>query len=100
MKNIGGMALSEDYLPLGSIVILKKMAKKVMIISRVLKVNEKGTLKEYDYAGCGYPEGLMGDRILFFNHDNIEEVYFSGCDDDENKKIADILKEYKKEKEK
>lgn len=36
-----------------------------MIISRVLKVNEKGTLKEYDYAGC---------------------------DDDENKKIADILK--------
>lgn len=40
----------KDLLPIGSVVVLKKGTKKLMIIGR-LQQNVK-TRKLYDYAGC------------------------------------------------
>ena len=48
-----------ELLPLGSIVILKGGFKKLMIIGR--KIVQGENKEFYDYLGCLYPEGDIGD---------------------------------------
>ncbi len=74
-----------NYLPLGSLVIVKGDFRKTMIISRGLLVDIKGEKVFFEYAGCTYPEGLNGDRVMYFNHDDISKVVFEGYNDEENK---------------
>ena len=82
----------EKYLPVGTVVLLKEAKKRIMIIG-YLPVNKEDENKVYDYAGCLYPEGIISsDKTLLFNHDQIEEIYFLGCNDGET---ADFLKQLK-----
>lgn len=70
-----------NYLPLGSIVYIKGGAQKIMIVARGLQVNVQGTLHYFDYGGCLYPNGLMGDQVMYFQHDDILDVVFEGFSD-------------------
>ena len=80
-----------EYLPLGSIVIIRGGIKKTMIIARGLAVEIQGSTKVFDYAGCLYPEGLMGDQILQFNHVDVAKVVFEGfVDDDESLMLSKL----------
>ena len=80
-----------DYLPLGSIVAIRGGIKKIMIIARGLAVDVQGSAKVFDYAGCLYPEGLMGDQIFQFNHKDIARVVFKGfIDDDESLMLSKL----------
>ena len=71
-------------LPLGSLVILKGNTKKMMIVSRVIAVPVKGEVYRFDYGACLYPEGLMGDSLIYFNQEDILKVVQEGYTDDDN----------------
>ncbi len=74
-----------EYLALGSIVTLKGSEKKLMVLNRALLVDLDGNKREYyDYSFCFYPEGLIGDNVIYSNHDCIDTVLFEGHSDDED----------------
>lgn len=71
-----------DFLPIGSVVLLKGAEKRLMIIGRFQVEVETGQV--YDYSGCLYPEGVINPKDLFlFQSDDIERVYFVGMQDEE-----------------
>ena len=67
-----------DFLPLGSIVVVSGGIKKFVIVARALQVNINGCKQLFDYAACPYPEGMNGDRLMYFQHTDISRVVFEG----------------------
>lgn len=83
-----------EYIPLGSVVLLKGGIQKLLVISRGINVKRNGEMIFFDYGGVLYPEGLIGDQMAYFNHDGIEKVIFEGYNDDESKIFADNINTY------
>ena len=83
-----------DYLPLGSIVIVKGGVKKSMIIARGLAAPIGDEVKFFDYGGCLYPEGLIGDSLIYFNHEDLEKVVFEGFSDEDNELMVKNINEW------
>lgn len=82
----------EKYLPIGSVVFLKLKDKKIMITGFNAAANTEE--KVYDYCGCLYPEGFFSiDKMILFNHNDIQRVYCLGYSDDEEKGFKVLLKE-------
>ena len=81
-----------DYLlPIGSIVLLKGGAKKLMIIG-IKPVKEDEPDRVYDYIGVVYPEGFIGNEYNFlFDHDNITDVIFRGYENPERNEFIEFL---------
>ena len=67
-----------DFLPLGSIVVVSGGIKKFVIVARALQVNINGCKQFFDYAACPYPEGMNGDRLMYFQHTDISWVVVDG----------------------
>ncbi|TDT51986.1 DUF4176 domain-containing protein [Fonticella tunisiensis] len=85
-----------DYLPIGSVVLLKGGTKKVMIYGRIQRAGRNG--KIYDYLGAMYPEGYAGEKYqILFNHGEIEKVIFKGYSDDEEERYLEKIKNYQDE---
>ena len=80
----------KEYLPLGSIVLLKSGVKKIMIYGRKqLAVKDN---QEYDYVACLYPEGNISDEYTYlFNHSDINEVVHKGYSDEDEEQFLAIL---------
>lgn len=83
-----------DYIPLGSVVLLKGGVQKLIIIARGINTKQDGQIVFFDYGAVLYPEGLTGDRMAYFNHDAISRILFSGYDDEENKNCAENINRY------
>ena len=83
-----------DYVPLGSVVYLNGGIKKLLIVARAINVENDGKQYFFDYGGVLYPEGITGDQMAYFNHDDISSVFFRGCDDDENKGMTDAINRF------
>lgn len=83
-----------DYIPLGSVVYLKGGIKKLLIVARAINVANKGKQYFFDYGAVLYPEGITGDQMAYFNHDDIGSVFFRGCDDEENKGMTDAINQF------
>lgn len=83
-----------DYVPLGSVVYLKGGIKKLMVVARAIMANNGGKQFFFDYGGVLYPEGVTGNEMAYFNHDDIGSVFFRGCDDDENKGMTEAINKY------
>ena len=62
-----------------------------MIIARGLAADIEGQALVFDYAGCMYPEGLVGDKVGYFNHGDIARVVFEGFNDDDNTMMVDNI---------
>lgn len=79
-------------LPIGSVVLLEKSKKSLMIIGRFQRSSQGGTL--YDYAGCYFPEGLISaTHSLLFNHEQIEKILYKGfINNDENTFKENLIK--------
>lgn len=93
------MEIKDKFLPIGSVVILKGGTKKVMITG-FCSIAETDRTQVYDYSGCIYPEGyLSSNQICLFNHDQIEELFFLGYENDEEsefkKSLADVVEKFK-----
>lgn len=72
----------EEFLPVGSVVLLKGGNKRIMICGRIQA--QAGTDVIYDYSACYYPEGIIDtSSMFFFNRDAIETVYYRGYEDQE-----------------
>ena len=81
----------DKYLPIGSVCTLKGNNKKVMIIG-FFSIEYNGNMKMYDYQGCSYPEGvLLKNRLVSFNHDDVEKVDYLGFKDELYDNFNNIL---------
>ncbi len=87
MKNV-------DYLPLGSIILTEGGIQKILVIARGIIVDNNGQELFFDYGGVPYPMGLMGNDMLYFNHENIREVVFEGFADEDDKIIVENINNY------
>ena len=83
-----------DYVPLGSVVYLKGGIKKLLVVARAIQVSNNGKQYYFDYGGVLYPEGISGDQMAYFNHSDINSVFFRGCDDDENKGMTESINKF------
>lgn len=83
-----------DYLPLGSVVLLKGGTQKVLIIARGINTRQGDNTVFFDYGAVLYPEGLTGDRMAYFNHDAVSHVVFYGYNDEDSKNCADNINDY------
>lgn len=86
-----------NYLPIGSIVLLKDGNKKLMIFGIIQSDQDESESQEYDYIGVPYPEGNMGqDYQYLFNHQDVDKIVNRGYEDLERedflKKLEDYLK--------
>lgn len=89
--------MDKEFLPLGTVCLLKGAKKKIMVTGFCVKGNETGD-KVFDYLGCLYPEGIISsDQNLLFDNEQIAEIYFKGYESEEDKefkrKINEVLKE-------
>ena len=83
-----------EYLPLGSVVILRGGVQKVVINARGLVTLAVDPAGFFDYGGSLYPQGIIGDQILYFNHKDIAKVVFEGYSDDDDKIMVDNINEW------
>lgn len=82
----------KEYLPLGSVVVLRGGVKSVMIYGRKQIAVDNG--KEFDYVACLYPEGNINDDYTFlFNAEDIKEVLFEGYKSKEEEEFIAYLNE-------
>ena len=81
----------KNYLPIGSVVILKNGQKKLMIYGRrQSRVTEPD--KEYDYIACLYPEGNINENYMYlFDHESVDEVVFRGYSNAEEEAFLNEL---------
>lgn len=83
--------MKEKYLPIGTVVLLKGGKKRAMITG-FCSVAQENQEKIYDYSGCVYPEGyLSSNQVCLFDHDQIEEIFFVGFEDEEEKAFKEKL---------
>lgn len=95
------MEYREDkLLPLGSIVALRGTAKKAMIVSRAVGVSQQGEMVYFEYAACGYPEGVTSDKLLFFDTKEIAKIVFIGYENEENDIVMKDINVWRNEKKK
>ena len=88
------MADLSGYLPLGSVVLLKKGIHRVIIVGRGLKVKQGEDICFFDYAGVLYPEGLTGVDVCYFNNDWIQDIDFIGYNDESSRSITHKMEQY------
>ncbi len=73
----------ERTLPIGSVVLLKNARKRVMILG-YCRYRAGDQTKVYDYCGCSYPEGFISpEKTTVFDHQDIEQIYALGFQNDE-----------------
>ena len=83
----------EKLLPIGSVVLLKGGVKKLMITGIKPVAAEKPD-DVYDYIGVIYPEGYLSNEYNFlFNHDDINDVVFTGYKNPEREEFIRFLTE-------
>ena len=79
-----------EYLPMGTVVILKNGSKKLMIFGRKQLSLTDG--KEYDYISYLYPEGnIKKDLAIMFNHEDIGEIVCRGYEDDDERRFRSLF---------
>lgn len=83
-----------EYLPLGSIVLLKGGVQKMIIIARAINVRNKGKTFFFDYGAVPYPEGLVSDKMAYVNHSSISRVVFTGYSDEDNLNMVENINRY------
>lgn len=91
--------MREKYLPIGSVILLKGGTKKVMIIGFGV-VADNNQSKVWDYCSILYPEGYLAEnKVLMFDHDQIEKIYFLGYEEEEEiafkKELDKVMDEFK-----
>ena len=82
----------QKYLPLGSVVKVRGGVQKFMIITRgvVLEVDNRKAL--VDYGGCIFPDGVVNDKVIYFNHEDIDEILYTGYSDELDRRMTDNIK--------
>lgn len=80
-----------QFLPIGSIVVLKGGIQKLMIVSRAVNVKTADGDKYFDYGGCIYPIGLINDKVAYFKREDILKIIFEGYSDEDNELMVENI---------
>lgn len=80
-----------DYLPLGSVVTVKGTDTKFMIIARGMCIRIQQTEQLFDYGACPFPTGIIGDKAIYFNHQEISKILHRGYSDADDVHLREIL---------
>lgn len=83
-----------DFLPVGSVVIIKGNIRKMMVIARGVMTKIEGQMLFFDYGAVLYPDGLINDKIIYFNHQDIHSVVFKGFEDDDEKLMKENINDW------
>jgi hypothetical protein len=84
------------YYPVGTVVLLKEATHPIMIYGRLQRRNNDKNV--WDYVGCLYPEGYIGDDAnIFFNADDIGSVVHRGLITPAEKKMQTLFNKIKNE---
>ena len=51
----------------------------------------KGDLYRFDYGACLYPEGVVGENLIYFNHEDIFKIVQEGYTNDENELMLENI---------
>lgn len=81
----------EKLLPLGSIVNIEGGYRKYVIVARGLQVDIHGEKKFFDYGAAFYPDGVTGDRVMYFQNKDVRKVIFEGFSDDDDKLMVESI---------
>lgn len=80
-----------EYLPVGSVVLLKGGKKKTVIMG-ILQMNAENPERVYDYVGVPYPEGYLGQGSSYlFDHSDIDQLVYYGYNDAERQKLIQSI---------
>lgn len=83
----------KEYLPIGTIVKVKDIEKRIMIVG-ISQVREIEKLERWDYVAVLYPTGVYAENsFYFFNSEDITEIVFKGYDDEERQAFLKIVNE-------
>ena len=47
-----------------------------------------------DYVGVLFPQGLINEQVAYFNHDDIDRIYFTGYNDEGMREMTDIINDF------
>ena len=61
------------------------------IIARMIAAPVKGDLYRFDYGACLYPEGVVGENLIYFNHEDIFKIVQEGYTNDENELMLENI---------
>ncbi len=83
--------MGKSFLPIGSIVLLDKGTKMIMINGYCAVTNAIKD-KVFDYRGCPYPEGILNSSgVALFDDEQISKVVYEGFKNDEAKEFIHKL---------
>lgn len=85
--------MTNDYFPLGTVVLLKGGEKPMMVSGYLAKAQDTpGVIR--DYFGYPYPEGCVDSTIVYqFDQENVEGILFMGYQDTETHAYLKALSE-------
>lgn len=61
------------------------------IIARMIAAPVKGDLYRFDYGAWLYPEGVVGENLIYFNHEDIFKIVQEGYTNDENELMLENI---------
>ncbi len=94
------MSEVKEYLPIGSVVLLKDAQKKVMITGYT-PIDMETKNKIYEYLGCVFPEGIIkSDENILFDTKDIDKIFFKGFVNEEQENFITEVKEILENEEK
>lgn len=94
------MSEVKEYLPIGSVVLLKDAQKKIMITGYT-PIDMETKNKIYEYLGCVFPEGIIkSDENILFDTKDIDKIFFKGFVNEEQENFITEVKEILENEEK
>jgi len=89
-----------EALPVGTVVKLKEVEKRVIIMGVLQQTREGDEIKVFDYIGVPYPEGyLNAQSTVLFQQTDIETVFCIGYSDIERQTFIAEMRERLSEEE-
>lgn len=63
----------------------------MLIIARMIVAPVKGDFYRFDYGAWLYPEGVVGENLIYFNHEDIFKIVQEGYTNDENELMLENI---------
>ena len=60
-----------------------------MILNQFSIYNNRGMIGYFDYSACLYPSGNTDNQVYFFNHGNIDKIWFEGYIDEAEEQLQE-----------
>ena len=64
---------------------------------KILSMPTLSATSFFDYGGSLYPQGIIGDQILYFNHEDIAKVVFEGYHDEDDEMMVENINKWYEE---